>query len=278
MSQRYDFEGNKKMTKTISITSGKGGVGKTTLVCNIASQYAKEGKKVLILDGDLGMANVDIFFGRKNVKNILSVMNGDESLESALVEIQNNIYLISGGSGLKELQKMNDVQRQVLLDQVNQLPIHFDYFIIDTAPGIDDNVLYLNSAVHERNIVITPDPASLTDSYALIKVLHKTCKLNRFSIIANFVRDDHEGLQLYKKLSDVCDQFLNVSLDFKGSVPLDLSLRRATKSQQLVVNSAPHSPSSLGIKKIAKSINNFNDIDVSYGGISFFWNHILGVA
>ena len=278
MSQRYDFEGDKRMTKTISITSGKGGVGKTTLVCNIAQQYAKEGKKVLILDGDLRMANVDIFFGKRHTKNILQVIQGEEQLSDAMIQVHPNIHLISGGSGLKEMQKMNDGQRQLLMDQVNQLPIHFDYFIIDTAPGIDDNVLYLNSAVQERNIVITPDPASLTDSYALIKVLHKTCRINRFSIISNFVRDDQEGLLLYKKLSDVCDQFLNVSLDFKGSVPLDLSLRRATKMQQLVVTSAPHCPSSLGIKRIAKSINNFNDIDVSYGGISFFWNHILGVA
>jgi flagellar biosynthesis protein FlhG len=267
-----------RLTRTLTITSGKGGVGKTTLVSNLAITLAQQDKKVLILDGDLGMANVDIMFGKQVHKNIMSVLNGEAPLMESIAELHPNIYLLSGGSGIKELQKINDYQRQLLLDQVANLPIHFDYLLIDTAPGIDDNVLYLNSCAHERNIIVTPDPASLTDSYALIKVLHKTYKLNRFSIIANFVRDESEGLALYKRMSDVCEKFLNVSLDYKGSIPMDTALRRATKTQQLVVVSSPHSPSSLGIKSIVKQLNNVSDIEEIHGGMKFFWNHLFGVA
>ncbi len=270
--------GSGGLTRTLTITSGKGGVGKTTLVSNLAVYLAKQGKKVLILDGDMGMANVDIMFGKQVHKNILSVLEGERSLADCISELTENIYLLSGGSGITELQKINDYQRQSLLDQVAALPMHFDYLLIDTAPGIDDNVLYLNSCAHERNIIVTPDPASLTDSYALIKVLNRKYKTQRFSIISNFVRDEAEGLALYKRMSDVSEKFLNVSLDYKGSIPIDSALRRATKTQQLVIESAPYSPSSLGIKNVAKQLNNLSDIEEIHGGMKFFWNHLFGVA
>ncbi len=267
-----------KLTRTLTITSGKGGVGKTTVISNLALTLAQANKRVLILDGDLGMANVDIMFGKQVRSNILSVLEGEAPLVDSIAELHPNIYLLSGGSGIREIQKINDYQRQQLLDQVAALPMHFDYLLIDTAPGIDDNVLYLNACAHERNIIVTPDPASLTDSYALIKVLHKTYKLNRFSIIANFVRDEAEGLALYKRMSDVAEKFLNISLDYKGSIPLDTAIRRATKAQQLVVVSSPHSPSSLGIKNVAKQLGNVSDIEEIHGGMKFFWNHLFGVA
>lgn len=266
------------MTKTISITSGKGGVGKTTVVCNLAYQLARLGKKVLILDGDLGMANVDVLFGKRANHNIMDVINGDFWMNEILFEVNPNIFLISGGSGIKELQNLSEFQRRVLIDQVTQLPQKFDYLIIDTAPGIDDNVLYLNAAARQTNIILTPDPASMTDSYALIKVLNKYYKLNRFSLISNFVKDEQEGLALYKRLSEVCAQFLNVSLDYVGHIPLDSSLRKATKLQQLVCKTDPGCPSSLALSEISKNVSGFNDIEEINGGIQFFWKHLFGVA
>ncbi len=265
-------------TKTLTITSGKGGVGKTSIVCNLANQLSKQGKRVLILDGDLGMANVDVMFGKRVPHNILSVINGEMSLDEILFEVKENIYLVSGGSGIKDLQNLSEFQRRLLIDQVTQLPQRFDYLIIDTAPGIDDNVLYLNAAVHQTNIIITPDPASLTDSYALIKVLNKYYKQNRFSIISNFVKDEHEGLSIFKRISDVSAQFLNVSLDYVGFVPLDASLRKATKLQQLVTVAEPGSPSSLAISDLSKKLSGFNDIEEINGGLQFFWKHLFGVA
>lgn len=265
-------------TKTLTITSGKGGVGKTTVTCNVAYQLAKQGKKILILDGDLGMANVDIMFGRKATRNVLDVVNGDCSLQDVLFELTPNIHLISGGSGIKELQNLSEFQRRLLIDQVSQIPYRFDYLIIDTAPGIDDNVLYLNAAAHDINIIVTPDPASLTDSYALVKVLNKFYKQTRFSIISNFVKDEAEGLSLYKRISDVSSQFLNVSLDYKGSIPMDANLRNATKLQQLVAATHPLSPSSLAFSNLGKKLSGFKDIEEIQGGLQFFWKHVFGVA
>ncbi len=275
---QYEVESGFQRTKTLTITSGKGGVGKTTVTSNLANQLAKQGKKVLILDGDLGMANVDIMFGKKATRNVLDVVNGECGLNEILFELAPNIHLISGGSGIKELQNLSEFQRRLLIDQVSQIPNQFDYLIIDTAPGIDDNVLYLNAAAYDVNIIVTPDPASLTDSYALIKVLNKFYKQNRFSIISNFVKDEAEGLSLYKRISDVSSQFLNVSLDYKGSIPMDPYVRNATKSQQLVTTTYPSSPSSLAITSLAKKLSGFKDIEEIQGGMQFFWKHVFGVA
>lgn len=265
-------------TKTISISSGKGGVGKTTIVSNLALQLAQEGNKVLILDGDLGMANVDIMFGVRPYYNVNDVFNGRKKLEEVIVPLRENISLIPGGSGIYELQNVSLFQKRLFLDQVNQLEGLYDYLLIDTAPGIAENVLYLNAAAHEIVLVLTPDPASLTDTYALIKVLNNKFRETKFTVICNSVRDEHEGLKVFKRLSDVCAKFLCVGLDYKGHIPLDQNLRLATKMQQLILEQNPRSPSSFGIKNIAKNINSFGHIGEVKGGIQFFWQQLVGVA
>ena len=142
-------------TRTISVTSGKGGVGKTTLVCNLAYELAKVGNKVLILDGDLGMANVDIMFGQRAKLNISHVLEGQCTLEEVMMEVASNVFLIPGGSGVYGLSRLDPMQKHTLLDQVGQLNRNFDFMLVDTAPGIDDNVLYLNSAAQEIMVVVT---------------------------------------------------------------------------------------------------------------------------
>ncbi len=268
----------RKITKTLTITSGKGGVGKSTLVANMALWLGRRGNKVLLIDGDFSMANLDIMFGKRAQRSIYDVINEECSLSEVLLEVEQNVYLIPGGSGIRELTKMSDLQRRGFLDQVSDLPFSFDYLIIDTAPGIDDNVLYLNSAVNEINVILTPDPSSLADSYALIKVLNQSYKETRFSVICNMVKDEAEGLALFKRLSDVASKFLCVSLDYKGSVPTDAALRAATKSQQLVMKVQPQSPSSLAIRGLTEKLKTFNDIEKSKGGIQFFWEQVFGVA
>lgn len=265
-------------TRTLSITSGKGGVGKSTITSNVAVSLANQGKKVLILDGDLGMGNIDIMFGVRSTKTILDVLNGDCDISEIIHEVHPNISLIPGGSGLMELQTLTDVQKRNLLDQVATLDLRPDYMIVDTAPGIGDNVLYLNTAVNEINIVLTPDPSSMADSYALIKVLNKYHKETRFSIICNQVKDDKEGLALFKRISDVASKFLFVSLDYKGFIPADLILNRATRSQQLIVQTAPQSPSARAISAISEKLSSIEQLDKSKGGIQFFWEQLFQVA
>lgn len=265
-------------TRTISVTSGKGGVGKTTLVCNMAYELAKTGNKVLILDGDLGMGNVDIMFGQKSRLNISHVLSNQCTLEDVIIEMAANISLIPGGSGVYGLNSLNPIQKHLLLDQVSRLNGGYDYLLVDTAPGIDDNVLYLNSAAQEILVVVTPDPASLTDAYALIKVLNQRHRENRFSIVTNMVKDEAEARHVFQKLSDVASRFLCVSLDFRGYVPNDLILRQSIRSQQLVVEAQSRSPSSLAIRALTENLRNSGRFTELKGGLQFFWNQLSGVA
>ena len=265
-------------TKTVSITSGKGGVGKTSILVNLAHQLAREGKRVLILDGDLGMANVDIMFKVRPERTIADLLKGDADLAEIMMDVGDNITLIPGGSGIYELQALNAFEKQVLLDQVSGLGADFDFMLIDTAPGIDDSVLYLNSAAQEICVVVTPEPASLTDSYALIKVLHQRHRENRFSIICNQVRDEADGLRLFQRLDDIARRFLYVSLDYKGAIPQDPILRQTTNQQNLVVRSAPQSPSALAIRKLSQRFKGYEPAHECKGSLQFFWEQLIRLA
>ncbi len=269
---------NKKYTKTISITSGKGGVGKTSVTCNLARYLALKGNKVLILDGDLGMANVDVMMGKRTEHSILDVIDGEKFIEEIIQPIGDSIYLIPGGSGLHELSHLTVYQKQNLLEQVSSLNGYFDYLLIDTAPGIDSNVLYLNAAVNEILVVVNPEPASITDSYALIKVLNKYHKEERFSILCNEVQSEREGLMVFQRLSEVCEKFLCVSLDYKGHIPLDAAMSRASRSQTLILDKSPYAPAAKAIMAVGDKIGADTGLGRAKGGLQFFWEQVLGVA
>lgn len=265
-------------TRVISITSGKGGVGKTSIVANLAVQMAKEGKKVLILDGDLGMANVDIMFNVRARRNIQDLVNGTAEIDDVLLEIGPNISLLPGGSGVADLQNLSVFSKQALLDRVSSLGHEYDVMLIDTAPGIDDNVLYLNSAAQEICVVVTPDPSSLADSYALIKVLHQKCRENRFSIICNQVKDEADGRKLFEKLDSVAAKFLYVSLDYLGSIPSDPILRQATRNQQIVSKSSVGAPSVSAFRELAQGFSGVSKEAECKGSLQFFWQQLVRLA
>lgn len=265
-------------TKTISVTSGKGGVGKSTLLANMALQMARLKKNVLILDGDLGMANVDVMYGIRAPYSLENVLSGEMQLSEIIVDISPNIRLIPGGSGVASLQNLNAVERQFILDQVSELDWHVDVLLIDTASGIDDNVLTLNSAAEEILVVVTPDPSSLTDAYALIKVLNHRFGENRFSVVLNMVADEAEAKRTFKRLSDVAQNFLNVSLSYKGFVPMDTDLRMATKAQQLVSHESPQSLASQHIQRLAENLCVFDQMQKVKGGMQFFWERLVSHA
>lgn len=275
---KYNGLFQSRSTRTISITSGKGGVGKTTLTANLALRLSQNGNKVLIFDGDLGMANVDILYGVKAEGNIHDVLMGFKTISEVMVEVAKDVFLIPGGSGILEFNNLNGFQRRAMVEAVGTLPQDFDYMLIDTAPGIADNVLYLNAAAQNICVIITPDPASLADSYALIKVLHQKYKENKFSIICNNVRDEAEGAGLYQRFNDVVNKFLYIGLDYWGSVPMDPVLRKATQMNRLIMRYDANAESAKAIKNLCSQMENSRQKIITKGGLQMFWEQVVGLA
>ena len=272
------FGSKESATRTMSFTSGKGGVGKSTITANVAHKLGEMGKKVLILDGDMSMANLDIMYRVKPKYTLEHVIRNERRLSETVVSVSRNIDLIPGGSGVYEMQHLDLAGRASIVNQIDELEKKYDYMLIDTAPGIDENVLYLNSAAQEICLVVTPDPASLTDSYALIKVLHQRKKENKFSIVCNQVRDEEEAKAIFNRLYDVSSRFLSVRLEYQGYIPTDVNVKKATKTQQLFSQSYPRSPSSFALGSMVKNMSCSNELPEFKGGIQFFWNQLVGVA
>lgn len=273
-----NFASNISSTQTISITSGKGGVGKTSIVANVALSLAAKGKRVLILDGDLGMANVDLMFGKRAQNHILDVLHGGTQIEDIVLPLAENISLVPGGNGVYEFNRLSAFERRAMLDVVTSLNEEYDYLLIDTAPGTADSVLFLNSAADICSVIITPEPASFADSYALIKLLNKHHGAEKFSIICNNVQDPAEGRGLFERFSEVVSRFLYVGLDYWGAVPSDPQLRRSTRQQCLIMKQNPGAPSAQAIDAISLKILDSRQICGPQGGLKFFWEQLVGVA
>lgn len=269
---------NNKRTRTISVTSGKGGVGKTTIVCNMALRLSQLGKKVLILDGDMGMANVDIFFGAKTHGSVRDVIYGDKEIKDILTEVSKDVFLIPGGSGIVDFNYLNNFERRAIVESIATLPHNFDYLLIDTAPGIADNVLFLNAAVQSVAVVITQDPSSFADAYSLIKVLNAQGKVNRFSIVCNQVKDEAEGLALYQRFNEVVNRFLFIGLDYWGSIPLDTALRKSNQMQRLIMRQDPTAEAAKALRLVTAYMEKSLQPIENTGGMQMFWEQVVGFA
>lgn len=267
-----------RSTKSLSITSGKGGVGKTFLVSNLAYSLALRGKRVLIFDGDLGLSNVDLHFGTRIQSNLLEVINKEKTVSEVVHSLAPNIDLISGGSGIMELARLNSFQRRFVMDSMGQINRQYDYLLIDTATGISDQVLELNSAAQQICVMITPDPSSFADAYALIKILYTEKKEKRFSIVCNMVRDDMEGIQLFNKFSDVAQRFLLVALDYWGAIPTEAQVKKSILSQRLIMKHEPQAVVSQALMNVSNKLEQSFNSNERKSGLQFFWEQVVGVA
>ncbi len=266
----------RKVPVVISLTSGKGGVGKTNICINLAYCLHKLGKKTLIVDADLGMANVDIMLGLTPGYNLFHLFSKDLSLKKIILSTEYGFDVLPGVSGVAEMLSLDTGQKLELLEIMDQLEDKLDFMIVDTGAGINDSVIYFNLAVQQRVLVMTPEPTSLTDTYALIKVLKFNHGVERFRVVINMAKNRDEAIDTFKRLSKACDHFLSgVSLDLIHTVPLDENVKKAVSRQSLFCQYAPDAKASRAIMSIAESMVDWKPVDHLDGNIKFFWKTLL---
>jgi len=256
--------------RVFAVTSGKGGVGKTNVSANLAVSLAMSGKKIMLLDADLGLANVDVLLGIHPTSNLSHVIAGQRTLEEVLVEGPAGLKIIPAASGVKDMVELSQAEHAGLIRAFSELAFSPDILLIDTAAGISDSVVTFSRAAHEVIVVVCDEPASITDAYATIKLLNREHGLFRFRILANMVRSTQEGADLYKKLVKVSDRFLDVTLDYIGAVPFDEYLRKAVQKQRAVVEAFPRSKAALAFHKTAQKALQWPVPDAARGCIEFF--------
>ncbi len=259
-----------------SVTSGKGGVGKTNISANLAFCLARMGKRVVLLDADLGLANVDVVLGLAPKLNLFHLFNGDVGLDQILLDTPYGFRILPASSGVAEMVSLDTGQKLELLESMDALEGEIDYLIVDTGAGINENVLYFNLAAQERLLVLTPEPTSLTDAYALIKVLKNRHGVERFRVLVNMVKDPKQAKETYVRLLAACDHFLSgVSLDLVGAIPQDPAVKKAVINQTPVCQHAPDSPASQALAAAARTIGTWKTAARTDGNIKFFWKKLL---
>jgi flagellar biosynthesis protein FlhG len=273
-----------RRTRVIAVASGKGGVGKTSLTVNLAIALAREGKRAVVLDGDLGLANVDVLLGVQPRYTLEHVVSGQRSLGEVMVSAPGGIWVVPGASGLEALADMSDEQRQYLISCLAELDGRVDVLLIDTAAGVSREVSAFLEAAPEVIVVTTPEPTAITDAYALIKVASSEERRERdggplFRLIVNQANDVGEAVGVARKLQAVARQFLNVELDSLGHVPADRSVPRSTRGQVPLLVAYPSSPAALRVVDLARRLTSAAaQPDAGDSSIGGFLRRMAGVA
>lgn len=264
-----------KPVRVVAVTSGKGGVGKTNVSVNLSVALATTGREVMLLDADLGLANVDVLLGLNSGPNLSHVIDGQCSLEEVIVLGPASIKVVPAASGIKRMTSLSAQQHAGLINAFNELSSNLDVLVVDTAAGIQDSVTRFVQAAQEVIVVVCDEPASVTDAYALMKVLHREHGLERFHILSNMARSFQEGRDVYRKLAKVSDRFLNVTLDFLGVIPHDELLRKAVQKQQAVIDAYPRSKAAVAFKKLAQNTDKWPVPDRARGHLEFFVERLI---
>lgn len=268
---------NPKPVRVVAVASGKGGVGKTNVSINLAVAWAKLGRKPIIMDADLGLANVDVALGLHPKLNLSHVISGEASLAEIIVDAPGGVKVIPASSGVQSMSHLSPAEHAGLIRAFSELSIDVDVLIVDTAAGIDNSVINFTKAAHEVIVVVCDEPASITDAYALIKLLNSEHGIHRFRIIANMAHSEKEGRGLFQKLVTVTDRFLDeVILDFAGIVPYDTFLRKAIQKQRPIVEMFPRAPASVAFKLIAQRADKWPMPRSGRGSLEFFVERLVG--
>ncbi|MFT5674783.1 MAG: flagellar biosynthesis protein FlhG [Paraglaciecola sp.] len=264
-----------RLIKVIAVTGGKGGVGKTNVTLNTAISLAQQGKRVMVLDADLGLANVDVLLGLRVEKNLSHVLSGECTLDDVLVEGPFGIKIAPATSGSQSMTELTPTEHAGLIRAFGELRTQIDVLIVDTAAGISDMVLSFSRASQDIMMVVCDEPTSLTDAYALIKILNKDHGVFRFKIVANMVRHPREGQELFAKLTKVTDRFLDVALELVATIPFDENVRKSVRKQKAIVEAYPSSPAAVAIRKLAKQAIDWPIPRQPGGHLEFFLEQLV---
>ncbi len=263
------------LSRVVSITSGKGGVGKTAVVANMAICLARQQKKVLIIDADLGLANIDVIYGLSPKYTLNDFFYKEKPLSDIIVNGPNGVQTLPAGSGIQELTQLNSNQKIRLMEKLDQLQEEFDFVLIDTEAGISGNVTYFNTAAQEIIIVTTSDLTAITDAYSLMKLLAIHYREKEFNLLVNNVHSEKEALEVYRKLTTVSNIYLDISINYLGSIPYEKRMQDTLRKQKPIVNLYPSSKSSLAFSSLTQSLLEEERESLPKGSLQFFWKKLF---
>jgi len=260
--------------QVIAVTSGKGGVGKTNVVANLAVMLAREGKRVLVLDADLGLGNLDVLLGLVPEWTLEHVLDGQKALADIVMRGPGGIGILPASSGMYDLTALTPEQQLLLQGELDRMANAIDVLLIDTGAGISSNVLFFASAAQEILVVASPEPTSMTDAYAVMKGLSQRHAETRFRLLINMARHQREALEIYRKITLVADKFLNISIDYVGYIPDDDYVPMSVCKQRAVVDLYPQAPSTQEFRRLARMVVQWK-AEHPKGGVQFLWRGLI---
>ncbi|TNC81958.1 MAG: cobyrinic acid a,c-diamide synthase [Oleiphilus sp.] len=264
--------------QVIAVTGGKGGVGKSNVSINLSIALAERGRRVVLLDADLGLANIDVLLGITSKGNIADVISGEASLRDVMVEGPQGIKIVPASSGTQKMVSLNPMEHAGLINAFSEIANDLDVLIVDTAAGISEGVVSFLRAAQEVVMVVCDEPTSITDAYALIKLLNRDYDMYRFRVLANMVKSQEEGRHLFSKLTHVTDRFLDVALQYVGCIPFDEAVKKSVQRQRPVLEAYPRAKASLAFKALAEKADNWPLPSTPRGHLEFFVERLVQQA
>ncbi len=261
--------------QVIAVSGGKGGVGKSNVSINLALALVEQGRRVVLLDADLGLANIDILLGISATRTIEDVLAGVCSLRDVLVTGPGGIKIVPASSGTQRMANLGLQEHAGLIAAFSEISDELDVLIIDTAAGISEGVMSFIRAAQEVLVVVTDEPTSITDAYAQIKLLNRDYGLFRFRVVANMVKTEQDGRLLFAKLAKVTDRFLDVALQYVGSIPFDEHVKKAVQKQRPVLEAYPRAKASLAFKALAQKVDSWPLASTPRGHLEFFVERLV---